>query len=290
MKIISRIKGGLGNQLFQLAFAFKFSSLNNLPIIFDASSYLRDKFGRRLLINQLDPELKFISNDFIQKLKLKNNYYINESDFDLKNRDINSLVVNKNLLSQKEYIILNGYWQDSRIIDKNISKYIKISILNYLKASNAKEIFDIISDTKNAIAIHIRRSDYAHHGLVDENVYLDFAEQILTKIPDGKIFIFSDEPNYANYLFSKERIPIRVVNSGNEIIDLALMSLCKIFMIANSSFSFWGAFLSDYTNVFYPEPWSHIHKESRFLFPTDWIKLPETVKIFKRESLIKIQF
>lgn len=290
MKIVSRIKGGLGNQLFQLAFALKFSSLNNLPIIFDASSYLRDKFGRRLLINQLDPELKFISNDFIQKLKLKNNYYINESDFDLENRDINSLVVNKNLLSQKEYIILNGYWQDSRIIDKNISKYIKISILNYLKASNANEIFDIISDTKNAIAIHIRRSDYAHHGLVDENVYLDFAEQILTKIPDGKIFIFSDEPNYANYLFSKERIPIRVVNSGNEIIDLALMSLCKIFMIANSSFSFWGAFLSDYTNIFYPEPWSRIHKASRHLFPTDWIKLPETVKIFKRESFIKIQF
>ena len=62
------------------------------------------------------------------------------------------------------------------------------------------------------------------------------------------------------------------------------MSLCKIFLISNSTFSFWGAILSNYKNVLYPDPWSYIHIPSKHLIPKDWVKLPNTVKYFKRKK------
>jgi len=284
MKIVCKIKGGLGNQLFQLSFGLKFSFINNLPIIFDASSYTKDKFGRKLLLQTLDPNLKFITPNYSEQLKMKRNLIINEKNLILENKKIDNLKIEKNSLEKIDYIILDGYWNDSRVIDEKISKYIRSILFNYFYSKNSNQLFDIVKNSKCAIAMHLRRVDYAHHGIVDENIYLDLANNLLIQNPESDFFIFSDEPNYVKYIFSKEKIPFTIINTGSEISDLALMSLCEIFVISNSTYSFWGAFLSNYKYVLYPDPWSYVHSKSEYLIPKDWIKLPNTVKGFMRRK------
>jgi len=133
--------------------------------------------------------------------------------------------------------------------------------------------------------MHIRRGDYAHnpktnsvHGVCEKEYYYRCVEKIASTAPDLRIFIFSDD---MGWVMENMRLPCRttyVAHNGeeNDYEDLSLMSMCKHHIIANSSFSWWGAWLSTNPDkiVFAPRDWfrdASIHTSD--LIPKDWVVL-----------------
>ena len=115
----------------------------------------------------------------------------------------------------------------------------------------------MITDVTNPIALHVRRTDYAnysHHPICDINYY---KEALARFDSDREVIIFSDDPEWClqEDLFDNDRF--LVSENRDQYLDLCLMSLCSDFIIANSSFSWWGAWLSTNENkrVVAPSKW-----------------------------------
>ena len=114
---------------------------------------------------------------------------------------------------------------------------------------------EMVSGIDDPISLHIRRTDYitnSNHSTLE----LDYYESALSNFDsDATILVFSDDPDWCNQqeLFSDDRFMIAEGNSG--YVDMCLMSLCSGHIIANSSFSWWGAWLSDSKQVIAPSQW-----------------------------------
>ena len=104
------------------------------------------------------------------------------------------------------------------------------------------------------ISLHIRRGDYTanpNHPTQD----IEYYRQALNQMPDLPVIVFSDDPEWCNQqeFFSSDRFAISEGNATDA--DLCLMSLCKYHIIANSSFSWWGAWLANSKKVIAPKVW-----------------------------------
>ena len=107
---------------------------------------------------------------------------------------------------------------------------------------------------RDVISLHIRRGDYTvnpNHPTQD----IEYYRQALNQMPDLPVIVFSDDPEWCNQqeFFSSDRFAISEGNATDA--DLCLMSLCKYHIIANSSFSWWGAWLAKSEKVIAPKNW-----------------------------------
>ena len=167
---------------------------------------------------------------------------------------------------------LFGYYQSPKYFE-----HIKDEIKSDFKFSDevesiCSEMIDSICDDK-IISVHIRRTDYTvnpNHPLQPITYY----EQALKKFrKSDKILVFSDDPAWCKEqeLFADDSI---MISEGNDAdIDLCLMSKCNYHIIANSSFSWWGAWLADSEKIIAPTNWfadSCAHKSVRDLVFGDW--------------------
>jgi len=107
-----------------------------------------------------------------------------------------------------------------------------------------------------AISLHIRRSDYVQKQNYHPLCSLEYYNEALNKLPqDIPVLIFSDDPDWCKKqeLFQPDRFLIS--ESNNNLVDMCLMTMCTYHIIANSSFSWWGAWLSDSKKVIAPKVW-----------------------------------
>lgn len=137
--------------------------------------------------------------------------------------------------------------------------------------------------TNNIVSVHVRRGDYLHlpnHHPVCTNEYFEKAFDFVQKsIFDGfKIVIFSDDIEWCKQqsIFS-EGIFLDNIKSYPDVFDLFAMTYCNAHVISNSTFSWWGAYLSGYNNVIYPDPWygvelSNIDVDNTLIMP-GWNKI-----------------
>ena len=132
------------------------------------------------------------------------------------------------------------------------------------------------SDYSNLISLHIRRTDYVgniNHPMPSLTEYYQKAlDQLDDTIP---VLIFSDDPKWCKEqsIFSGDRF---LVSENDPYTDLCIMSLCNYHIIANSSFSWWGAWLSDSKKVFAPKRWfggNAINNDTSDLYCSNWIIL-----------------
>jgi len=105
---------------------------------------------------------------------------------------------------------------------------------------------------------------------------MDYYEEALSHFPDWDVVIFSDDPEWCKKqkLFQGDRFLIS--ESGDNKVDLCLMTLCKAHIIANSSFSWWGAWLADSEKVIAPSKWFgplNEHKDTSDLIPERWHRI-----------------
>jgi len=256
---ILKLAGGTGNQLFQLAFMNFLQNSYISKVYYDLTNFSNDSYKRKSIIDQLQ-----ISIENYDLTKFKDNLF---ELFEI-NYPVSFILQHSNLLNKHDHIIVDGYWQDNRLVTDSFISHIKNSILNKFD-NNERLLYNYILNS-NSVAVHIRRHDYKHHGIVSEYYYIEIINYLLNKYPGLKIYVFSDEPNYSYYFLSKKNIPITIVNHNNDLFDLLLMAACKIHIIANSTFSWWGAKIATSNNVFVPAPLSLIHSESEYLFPESW--------------------
>ena len=127
---------------------------------------------------------------------------------------------------------------------------------------------------KGPIALHIRRGDFLINSGNHHNLTLDYYEKALSKFDaDRDVVIFTDDPDWAKSqeLFSSDRFIISEGNSSYH--DLYLMTQCSDFIIANSSFSWWGAWLGKGEKVIAPSIWfgpNNAHLNTKDLYPQHW--------------------
>lgn len=253
--------GRLGNQMFQYA------SLRGIAANrgFDFCIPPPDVFG----VN--DPNVKNsksnIHNTFdisLVKQGMLNNPMVQESCFEFDQNLFDTCDDNVDLL---------GYFQSEKYfihIEDDIRKDFSFhqDIINECEEFIKTEICD-----NNLISLHIRRGDYlnltSHHPIPS----LDYYQYCLDKLPDVPVLIFSDDVDWCmeQKLFENDRFFISNTNSEKQ--DMCLMSMCSYHIIANSSFSWWGAWLSKSKKVFAPKDWfghSLMHFNTKDLYVNGW--------------------
>lgn len=262
--ICVKLKGGLGNQMFQYSLGRNLAIKNKTDLLLDISG-LRKKEGvtpRKYELNNF--RIKAVISADVKLQKNYNNFWdilkpyhyrhiIKERGYNFDNR----------ILELKDNHYLDGYWQSERYF-KNISDILQKEFI--LKKEydfvNKPEIFNSIRKS-NSISVHIRRGDYVlnnrvidFHGSCSLNYYYKTIDEIANKIKNPHFYFFSDDISWV-----KNNIKIKYshnfIEGNKNCVDLFLMSQCKHNIIANSSFSWWGAWLNKNSNkiVFSPRHW-----------------------------------
>ncbi|MBO4699780.1 alpha-1,2-fucosyltransferase [bacterium] len=288
--IVVKMMGGLGNQMFQYAFGRALETNLQRKVFYDKSWFCQnfinvtprnfelETFG--LSLNYIDPtRLFFRSNQHswfkILRQKIKGKIICNK---------IYEQFFSFEQLTTKSSLYLEGYWQNPKYFEGIREIILKDFSFLELKNPEDRNLLNQIS-TCESVAVHIRRGDYAnnpttnqYHGTCSIKYYQEAAEYIVSKIPNAKFFLFTDDPDFvkANFDF----LPTKTLVSDkqrSEIDDLNLMHLCKHCIIANSSFSWWGAWLSQNPEkiVIAPEKWykNEEANEQCKIVPKDWIKI-----------------
>lgn len=259
LKVIVRIKGGLGNQLFCYAAARRLALTNNAELVIDdVTGFIRDRrFGRRYMLDpfnipvrkatpaeRLEPFercrrgiMKWLSRD---KPFEKKRYMVQDG----RNFDERLLI-----LKVKDTLYLDGLWQ-SEAYFKDVEEIIRrdLRIIPPTDVMNQRIAEKIINT--NAVALHVRWFDMTP-GASRHNASSDYYQRAIAimdkKVRSPHYFLFSDDPAAARTKITlpEERVTYISHNRSEEnaYADLWLMTQCRNFIIANSTFSWWGAWL-----------------------------------------------
>lgn len=171
---------------------------------------------------------------------------------------------------------INGYFQSEKYF-KHIENEIRAEFTFKDKIYEpSKQKYDEMFSGTKVISLHVRRGDYVtnpNHPVQSLEYYEKSLELLDKNIP---VLILSDDPNWCNHqkIFDDDRFFIS--DSKNSNIDLCLMTLCNYHIIANSSYSWWGAWLSNSKKVIAPSVWfggECLNKKTKDLYCSDWIIL-----------------
>jgi len=176
---------------------------------------------------------------------------------------------------------LRGYWQYPDFFVDRRNELLKT--FAFVKKDLDYRTKKIINEIKNnkSVSIHIRRGDYLwsrnveqRGGICTKMYYENAVRHIEDKLGDCKFYVFTDDPNWAKSEFCEKKYKIIDWNIGEKsYIDMYLMSLCKHNIIANSSFSWWGAWLNENPDKIVVCPTKWYNKGESKLMLDEWIKM-----------------
>ena len=132
---------------------------------------------------------------------------------------------------------------------------------------------EIAESFDNPVSLHVRRTDYLTNSANHHNLDMSYYEEALKQFDGRQVVVFSDDPEWCKEqsLFSDDRFLIS--ESEDNKVDLCLMTFCTSHIIANSSFSWWGAWLANSQKVIAPSKWfgpNNADKETKDLIPETW--------------------
>jgi hypothetical protein len=289
-KITVKLKGGLGNQMFQYAFGRSLSHKNNSRLVLDINFLLVQSRKKGFTLRQYSLSsfniienktlLSKLAEISLPKLLLK----INNKLVKIKNKlKLEKIIYENNYLNNNlnnKRIYLDGYWQEETYF-KEIENIIIKEFTLKKTSKTAEKIKNLIKGKNNPISIHIRRGDYVSNpkilsqfGLCSIDYYKKAIKYLNEKVDNPTFFVFSDDINWA-----KQNLKIKntffISNPKiNEAEDIMLMSQCKHHIIANSSFSWWGAWLSNNSDkiVIAPNKWFN-QDPNKNIVPKNWKKI-----------------
>ncbi len=298
--MIVRFSGGLGNQLFQFAAAKALETKFGGNLIIDDSYYDnqpgKDTF-RKLEIFQFNVQYARMSNRKEKNntrkkaLALKILARIPGGDSSYVLRKITRLihVYNEDAFicnmkaRENDYVI--GYFQNYSFLKESIDTiHQQFTLAPEVDAEmRSLSSYRVINQHENTVAVHIRRGDYvtnasasAFHGLCDVDYYKKSIELITSRTTEAKFIFFSDDIAWVKETFFWVPDAYFVENAGStsSAVDMYLMSLCKHNIIANSTYSWWGAVLNINPEkiVICPERWT-LNDSIGQLYVDGWIKL-----------------
>lgn len=296
MMVIARVFGGLGNQLFIYAAARRLALVNGVELILDdISGFTRDyQFQRHYQLEHFNiPCRKATASERLEPFSRARRYLkrlwngrmpFEQRTYILENgRDFDSRLL---FLRPRGTLYLEGYWQSEGYF-KDVESQIREDLRITAPGDADNQKMAVCMASTRAVAVHVRFFDEPASGN-DPSAnnapgdYYQRAIQVLEQLLDGgHYFIFSDRPQAA-----RSRIPLpddRVTlvhhNQGDVMAyaDLWLMTQCKYFIIANSTFSWWGAWLAAHPDKVviapgFEEKDGEITWGFEGLIPDSWIK------------------
>jgi hypothetical protein len=280
------LQGGLGNQLFQFANAFVLSRKNNMKLRINIRGYSNSN-DRQFELNKF-PNLKkviFFHNQYFIDLtfKILNKFFIFYRFFKNKKFEYSPYVFNKELFNYKfkKNTNLIGYFQSEKYFMHKRKEILQLFRFPKNKNKLVKFFKQKIKHC-DSIALHLRGGDYINnpiaknfHGNLTKNYYLKSIQYISKKIYNPHFFIFTDDINFFNKITFIKNFNHTLVDINSPVDSLYLMSLCKYHIIANSSFSWWGAWLCTNKNkiVCAPKKWVKAKIKKNDIIPATWIKI-----------------
>lgn len=285
--IIIRIHGGLGNQMFQYALGVNLSLIHNVPFKIDYS-YLKTAnqssrsfrlFGFKISAPEsTEQEIKTHTGTLpkiLDKFILPNGKkkHVKEA----------SMLFDPNILKLKSGYF-DGHWQSEKYFHPYENAIRMAFELAQPFSPAGQTNFNLITSNPAPVSVHIRRGDYVSiqkvatvHGALSLEYYQNAMKEMLRKIPNAHFFVFSDDIDWAKQNFPKE-YPLTFVSSPDipDYEEMTLMSKCFHHIVANSTFSWWGAWLNkrDDKIVIAPKQWyNDTTKNVSDLVPTTWIRI-----------------
>lgn len=288
--IVVRLMGGLGNQMFQYAAGRALALKHNVSLSLDLSflkAHAGDQYTQRHFeLDQFsiaatiatEKELDLFSaapRGFLHKLFGKQNQYkiYNES----------SSSYNPASEMLQDNVLLNGFWQSEKYFGA-IGETIRADFMPTFSFSEADEKLISRLRAENSVALHVRRGDYVslksaseYHGICSIDYYNAAIEKIRQNVKEASFYIFSDDLDWCRENFKHLGSAVFVKNeTGNSGCDLLMMSYCKHNIIANSSYSWWSAWLNNNRSkmVIAPAQWFAPHVPvNRDLIPPGWTRI-----------------
>lgn len=293
--IITKLSGGLGNQMFQYALGRTICDINNYELFIDISGYSAKSTDtvRQFKLDSFDIRARVASDKILAPYKVGRigsviNTITGRKLFSPKLKITYEMghQYNKNVLNLSGNNYLLGYWQTEKYFQNNRQNILKDFVPKISISTKSHKLIDRVQNTKS-VSVHVRRGDYvtskaanSFHGTCDVNYYSRAANFILRKFKDVDFFVFSDDINWAreNILNGVPNVNFvdNVLSSHIDIEEMIIMANCKHNIIANSSFSWWGAWLNININkvVLAPNKWFNDKSvNTKDILPAEWVKL-----------------
>jgi hypothetical protein len=297
------LTGGLGNQLFNYAVGRKLAIEHNTSLCLYIGGYLKS-WSRRYQLNTYNIKAR----EVYQKKSIEELVKVYDHRFAL----------NQDIIQKRNNIVLVGDWQSPKYFEDIREILIKDISLKKNKYWGNRTISDTIK-SKNSVCIHVRRGDYitrnrtnANYGNICTLDYYNLAVQYLNqRLINPYYFVFSDDPDWVkknvkldcnyivveenksrkhsktenNYFLRNSMALFKYLWQEKSVNDFELMRYCNHFIIANSTFSWWAAWIAENSDkiICCPSKWTNMDtpEESRFynlLIPSSWIKIDPNQK------------
>ncbi len=287
--IIIQLKGGLGNQMFQYALYRALKKKGKTVKIDDVTGFVNDKLR--------EPVLQGYGIDYERATK-DEVIALTDSKMDIFSRIRRKLTGRKTFrideesgrfdpkILELENAYLVGYWQSEKYFADE-------SVQNEIKEAFEKRPQELMNDTVSwtllqqiecceSVSLHVRRTDYVDaehihiHNICSEKYYKNAIDKIRKEYPNAMFFIFTDDKEWCKKHFKGRCFSVVELEEGpkTDIAEMMLMSRCKHHIIANSSFSWWAAWLNDAPEklVIAPSKWIN-HKDMDDIYTERMVKV-----------------
>ena len=287
--IIIQLKGGLGNQMFQYALYRALKKKGKTVKIDDVTGFVNDKLR--------EPVLQGYGIDYERATK-DEVIALTDSKMDIFSRIRRKLTGRKTFrideesgrfdpnILELENAYLVGYWQSEKYFADE-------AVQNEIKEAFEKRPQELMNDTVSwtllqqiecceSVSLHVRRTDYVDaehihiHNICSEKYYKNAIDKIRKEYPNAMFFIFTDDKEWCKKHFKGRCFSVVELEEGpkTDIAEMMLMSKCKHHIIANSSFSWWAAWLNDAPEklVIAPSKWIN-HKDMDDIYTERMVKV-----------------
>lgn len=288
--IIVKLKGGMGNQMFQYALGRALSVRHGVPLGLDLSFLLDTTPRLGFTFRNYDLDVFNIKAEVVPSKKIP---FVNRAFKGMPGQILDylrkflfikgvekSFSFDPNILDLGSDAYLDGYWQSPKYFE-NISDIIREDFT--LKDRLPENIDKLKKEIENcnSLCVHVRRGDYVgnkFHDVVGKDYYDNAIEKMKSLTDIDKVYVFSDDIKWCeeNMHFDLPTMFVSEEYAGQKAEGhLALMSACKNFIIPNSTFAWWGAWLSNNKDkkVIVPKQWFGIKFVKFDIVLKEWIKM-----------------
>lgn len=286
--IVVNLKGGLGNQMFQYALGRKLSLANEDTLMLDTGGLVRAQqsgdVSRPFALDAFRISGSIASPELAAHARYPYGI-LSKLMHIFKTKLLRQMNIGwePGLLTMRGDMYLDGYFQSPKYFEDIRATLLKDFTLNAVP-STTSEVFQTAIHDKESVSVHVRRGDYVSnakiqkaYGACSSAYYGKAVQEITSHVPSPFWLVFSDDIQWVKEHLS---FPGEVTYvSGDDISDaeeLLLMAACNHNIIANSSFSWWGAWLNQHPDkiVIAPDPWFDSNKDNhKDLIPDSWIQI-----------------
>tara|TARA_R110000824_G_scaffold197409_16_gene380889 strand:- start:1123 stop:1911 length:789 start_codon:yes stop_codon:yes gene_type:complete len=261
--IAAETKGRLGNQMFIVATANSLALDNNDSAIFPEQVVCATLPTAR--------ETSIHRNTVLRNIKYTNDFsFVEHTFYETPDHSYIPIEYNNN-------IFLRGYFQSEKYFKHNRENILELfAPIPQIDTLLNKKYKDIIYK-ENVVSVHVRRGDYSKFSDYHANIGPDYYSQAMQQFPSDSTFVFfSDDIEWCKQTFKGERLIF--IEKQDDVLDLYLMSKITNNIIANSSFSWWGAWLNSAENkkVIAPKIWfgpKNKHLNRKDITPEEWLTI-----------------